>query len=299
MRIDRTIKFVVVALCTAMFTAACDSSSSTNISDPSIGSGGNEFFVPGLWVNGLSGRAAVDIKTPWVADVYVSENSSNTESIEVRTIRRAIDWSLKDEVDLRRKEFEFETCVSADSIAQSSGGSFASAGASVRIEYAEGVWLTIDLDERQQLYRSVGELGRMPTGSYVEIDIDVIPATGGIALVQPNAPVREWPPYTEALTNGSANYLDETFVWEKDSDDNSFIVLDFLQYDFNDNYLGLKVKCYLIDDGTFDLPAATKTLLANYSGSGNYIRSRFERRVRALSTRDSLVFAYTSIGVRE
>jgi len=296
MSVLKNIKCMV--LCAAMITAACDSGTSTD-TDPSIASGGNEFFVPGLWVNGLSGRAATDIKTPWVADVYVSESPSNTEFVEVRTIRRAIDWSLKDEVDLRRQEFELGSCVSADSIAASSGGSFASAGASVRIEYSEGVWLTIDLDEERQLYRSVGELGRMPPGSYVEIDIDVIPATGGISLVQPSAPVREWPPSAEALISGSANYLDDTFVWEKDSDDNSFIVLDFLQFDFNDNPLGLKVKCYVIDDGTFVLPADIKTLLASYSESGNYIRSRFERRVRALSTRDSLVFAYTSIGVRE
>jgi len=227
--------------------------------------------------------------------VYVSESSSRTESIEVRTIRRAIDWSLQDEVDLRRKEFEFETCVSADSITRSSGGAFARAGASVRVEYAQGVWLTIDLDEEQQLYRSVGELDRMPVGSYVEIDIDVIPATGGISLVQPVAPVREWPPYAEALTN----YMDDTFVWENDADDNSFIVLDFLQFDINNNFLGLKVRCYLIDDGAFDIPEATKTLLSSFSESGDTIRSRFERRVRALSSRDSLVFAYTSIGVHE
>lgn len=272
-----------------LLLTACGSSNDT-------GSDIESLSVPGLAISGWDINNPNDMSTPWLATITTFRLDSKTPGTgdsAVRTIQYDNPRTLQDTIDRYSEQVVLEVCETntiedSDSNTNSSDFSYVSAGANVVINASNGTWFTL-IEGDTGVYRVDNELpGAIPAGASVSIPGLDFPSVGAIPITEPTAPVRISPELGPVS-------IDSLYQWQPVGGDGASILLSFIEYDSEGDYVAHRIQCEVEDDGEFMLPDDALTTIAS---TANTIVVRYARSLRSLGLVDG-VTTFSRVSVAE
>jgi len=166
----------------------------------------------------------------------------------------------------------------------------ASAGEAITINSPAGLWFTINQrrdDDNLWEYITDSDLpGPLPEGATLSIPGDEFPKVQAYPLYEPQAPVRLLPGVrSDLLTSASA------YAWVPGTG-KTYITLDFIALDVKDGEADFAGYCYLVDDGSFNMPEEIKKFIDETDLD---IQARYSRYYERVDYSDGIVFRQLTI----
>jgi len=285
------IKPIVVAA--AVFTlGACGGGSSTPVNDDP---GGDD--RPGLVVEGLAAGDLDEAVSPFlvVIDLFRLESRTpGTGDASVFMRRYRADFPVSRHVDFYTPELE--VCDIRDGGSGGGGGGstavYTDLGETLTINSGGSPWFVLNRslnDDGQPVYRTDNELpGALPADATLSLPATDFPTLTAFPLVEPAIPVRLLPDADTDIARESA------YSWIPDSS-NATMVISLLAYDANGDFQGFKVRCEVIDDGSFTMPEDVLTFI---DGSEDRLLARYTRQTNRVDVIDGVTI-YQNSGVAE
>lgn len=252
---------------------------------------------PGLIVEGPDGVDTSTINSSWLVLVNLFQREAKTPGsgdayVDLTQYDNApvslfIDFYTK---ELDTCEIRDDNTLSGEGGDSDGGGNppqQISGGEAVVINTPSGPWFSIErtIDGNVFYQTDNGLPGALPPGATLSIPGDAFPTVAAYPLVEPQPLVRLTPALDEPVS------VDSEYTWVP-GNPAGFIEILLLEFaPLNGDFLGFRIHCDIVDDGSFTLP---ENVLSFIASSPNELRLRYSRVLRRLDIINGIVFYQNS-----
>ncbi len=251
----------------------------------------------GMIVTGFNELDPSQVVSPWLVSVRLFRSASvasNMGDMSMELTRYAEDFPVS--AHIRFFTELLDTCVIRTS--ENAAGAAQSnppppgidGGETVVLNRPSGPWFSL---ERTQMsdeplgYRAQEKLpGMLPVSTTLSIPGGAFPTVGAYPLFEAVPVVRLLPAVSQPLT------AESRFSWVPLKQP-GHVKIDLMAYDGKGNFHGFPASCWVIDDGSFDLPGKVQEALQTIEaqvGSGSRLAVRYSRIYSRLDLIDGIVF---------
>ena len=248
-------------------------------------------------LTGLNELDPSHVVSPWLVSVRLFRSASaasNTGDVSMELTRYAEDFPVS--AHIRFFTEPLDTCVIRNS--DNEEGADRSnppppgidGGETVVLNGPSGTWLSL---ERTQMsdeplgYRAQEQLpGMLPASTTLSIPGGAFPTVGTYPLFEPVPVVRLLPAVSQPVT------AESRFSWVP-LNQPGYVKIDFMAYDETDDFQDFPASCWVIDDGSFDLPGKVQEALEPIemqAGSSSRWAVRYSRIYSRVDLIDGIVF---------
>ena len=261
---------LAATLVASLVVSACSSSGSSPTADPQYPSASEDTGPEGLIVTGF-GDSNSDATSPWLVNSYIFRMNSRLDTVgeaSVKLLQYSDGFEVARHVSFYTPKLDVCEIDNPDSIPTGGEGGgdsgnrppAVSGGSSVFINSPSGSWfiLTRSTEDGNSIYETFDGLPAelLPEGATLSIPGDDFPSVSAHPLYNPEPLERLLPDADAPLTADSA------YSWIPGTN-KTYIVLDFLAYDENNNFVDFAGFCKLKDDGSFSMPPLVKEFIGN------------------------------------
>ncbi len=251
----------------------------------------------GMIVTGLNELDSSQVVTPWLVSVRMFRSASavsNTGDMRVELTRYAEDFPVSAHIVFFTESLD--TCVIRNS--EDEQGADQSnppppgidGGGTVVLNMPSGPWISLDrtlVSNEQLLYRAQDTLpGNLPAATTLSIPGSAFPTVGAYSLFEPAPVIRLLPAVSQPVTTESR------YSWVP-LNHSEYVKIDFMAYDETGVFQGYPSSCWVIDDGSFDLPGEVSEaleVLEIQAANGSRLAVRYSRVYSRVDLIDGIVF---------
>ncbi len=251
----------------------------------------------GMIVTGFNELDPSQVVSPWLVSVRAFRSASatsNTGDVSMELTRYAEDFPVA--AHIRFFTEPLDTCVIRNS--ENEQGADRSnppppgidGGENVVLNRPSGPWLLLEraqTSDESLGYRGQEQLpGPLPFSTTLSIPGGAFPTVGAYALFEPAPVVRLLPAASQPVT------AESRFSWVP-LNQPGHVKIDFMVYDGSGKFQNFPASCWVVDDGSFDLPGEVQEALEPIEmqvGSGSRLLVRYSRIYSRLDLIDGIVF---------
>ena len=251
----------------------------------------------GMIVTGLSEVDPSQVVAPWLVSVRMFRSASaasNTGNMRVELTRYAEDFPVSAHIGFYTEPLD--TCVVRNS--EHEPGADQSnppppgidGGETLVLNMPSGPWVLLDrtsVVNEPLFYLAQKKLpGNLPAATTLSIPGSAFPTVGAYSLFEPAPVMRSAPVVSQPIS------AESQYSWVP-LNHSEYVKIDFMAYDDSGIFQGYPSSCWVIDDGSFDLPGKVSEaleVLEIQAVNGSRLAVRYSRVYSRVDLIDGIVF---------